>query len=435
MVYFSSLGLIEDDKLTEDLKNAAYEVPDLIFKGYSCTYYYKNFGKAEFTTALVENDDGTKNLMGLGAHIMGYHDYRMKVITIIDRCDMMCTCLCSPFDDGSIGIAVSFVMSDVLPSILPGDTILFQGIASLYSGRFFSSMAQADRDEEVFEQRRVTGTELGFDPKLIFFKGDGTARPDGLTPIYTKVHGLRRYPSKLQVEYDFPSRPLRLCLICTLEADSTFGEVTIAVAEDWIPPHIINRLENNEDVYMYGLIHFSGDVAIQDYQKGAIFDEYHLLRVLRDSLETGDFKRLEKNLSPRCEYYGYKGRRFSCAEDIIDKIKDVYSAQHENAGDIAYYALATVVDILDPDKVEYEVGKECLIQYSLNSNGCAQCAIFIEVEAGKISKMKCDYEAFYSLEVDKDTYIKAGRPIFADMYSKCINKKDESSEQIRDKLR
>ncbi len=410
MVYYSSLGLIEDTKLTNALKNVAYEEPSLIFKGYSCTYYYKNFGQAEFSTALVENDDGTKSLQGLCTHITGYHDYRMKVITIIDRCDKRCSCLCSPCGESSFSVVVSFVMPDVLPSILPGDTILFQGIASLYSGRFFSSTQEADKDKEVFEQRRVTGTELGFDPKFVFFKRDGHTNPDGLTPVYTKVYGLRRYPSILHMEYG------RIRSICTLEADSPFGDVTIAVAEEWIPPHIIERFENNEDVYMYGLIHFSGDVAIQDYQKGAIFDEYHLLRVLRDSLMSGDFGRLEKNLSPKCEYYGYKGRRFSSAKEIINKIADVYSAQHEDKRDIAYYAVATVVGILDIEKAEYEVGKECLFQYSLNSNGEAQCVIFIEVEDGKISKIKFDYEAFYSFKVDKDTYIKAGRPIYANDY-------------------
>ncbi len=415
MVYYSSLALRLDNNLTEALKNVAYEVPELIFKGYDCTYYYKNFAYAEFTTSLVDYVDGTKELSGPATHIMGYHHYRMKVISLIDRSNIMCSCLCSPLDNDTFVIPVSFVMPDVLPSILPGDTILFQGIASLYSGRFFSSTEDADNDKEVSEQRRITATELGFIPKFVFYKRDGsTSEPDGLTPVYTKVHDLRRYKSKLQVENSFPSPIFRPRFICTVEADSPFGEVTIAFPEDWISPVIIDRLENNLDVYMYGLIHFSGDVAIEEYQKGAIFDEYHLLRVLRDSLERGDFKRLEKNLSQSCEYYGYRGRRLSGIKDIIFKMSDVYCAQHEDKRDIAHYAIATVIDYTDENKAEYKKGKECLIPYSINSHG-AQCAAFIEVEDGKISKLKFDYENIYKFEVEEDTYVTPGRPIFTDI--------------------
>lgn len=391
MVSFSSLSLVPDSRLIEALKRAAYEAPNRIFKGYGCTYYYKNFGYAEFTTALVDNS-GSKELRGLSRHITGYHNYRMKVVRTLSKNDNGALCVCSPLCDSTINLLVSFVMSDVLPSLLPGDTVYFQGLAFLYSGKFYSSKKDADNDKEASEERKMTGTEFGFSPKFVFFKGDGTADPDGFTPIYTKVRDLRRYPS---LE---PGNT-----ICTVEADSPFGEVTIAVPEAYLTPFIISRLEKNLDVFMYGFIHFSGDVAVGEYQKGAVFDEAHLLRVLREALEKGDLGRLEKNMSKSCEYYGYNGRRLNGTEEIMPKMRDVFSAQHENRNDIAYYAVARVVEVLDSLKAEYEEGKECLLQYSINSKGRTQCIIFIDQENGKISRMKFNYENYYRFEIDEDT--------------------------------
>lgn len=391
MVSFSSLSLLPDSRLIEALNIAAYEAPDRIFKGYGCTYYYKNFGYGEFSTALLDNS-GSKELRGLSRHIMGYHNYKMKVVRTLDKSETGCLSICSPLCDSTINLLVSFVMSDVLPSILPGDTVYFQGLAFLYSGKFYSSKKEADKDKEASEERKTTGTEFGFVPKFIFFKGDGRTDPDGFTPIYTRVYGFRRYHS-----------PELGNTICTVEADSPFGEVTIAVPETFLTPLIISRLERNKDVFMYGFIHFSGDVAIGEYQKGAVFDEAQLLRVLREALEMGDLGRLEKNMSKSCEYYGYNGRRLSGTEEIIPKMRDVLMAQHENEYDIAYYAVARVVEVLDPLKAEYEEGKECLLQYSINSKGRTQCIIFIDQEDGKISKMKFNYECCYRFEIDEET--------------------------------
>lgn len=415
MISYASLGMRPDYRLYAALKNATREVPELVFTGYGGTYYYKNFGYAEFSIAEVENEKGEKELTGFGAHLMGYHNYRMRVRNLLYKGDMRCSSLCSPENDNSILIPVSFVLSDVLPSILPGDSIVFQGVAYLYSGRFYSSLDEADSDITCVEQRETTGAELGKSSGLIFFTGDDPSSSIPVVPLFTKVHSFKRYPSYFQVGRNLSSACSEPSFIYTVEADLPFGEVTIAVPDYYFTPLIISRLENNMDVFLYGYIHYSGDPAIEEYQKGAIFDETHLLRVLREALETGDLNRLGKNMIPECEYYGSNGRRLTGRKEIIMKMRDVIDAQNESRNYKQHHAAARITEVIDSDKAEYSVGKECLVSYSLISNGRAENLIFIEVENGKISAMKFIYDSCYEFKVDWNTYIPAGMPVFMDL--------------------
>lgn len=406
MVSFEALGLRRDNRLMAELIREAHDNPSLIFRGYSGTYYYRNLGVAEFSVEEIEKDDGAKEFRGFSTHLMGSHSYRMKISALMRSGDMKCCCLCSPSEDDSLVIPVSFVMGDVMPSLLPGDSVFCQTVAFLYSGRFYASDEDAENDSEVAQQRKLVTQEPGF----VFFRGDGSPL-DGYLPVYTEVHSLKRYPSYIQTEDRFFS-------IFTVEAVLPFGEVTLAVSEGYLTPRIIRMLERGESVMMYGYLHFSGDVAVGEYQNGAVFDEAHLLRVLRDALETCNLERLERTLSPDCEYYGTEGRRLCGRADIVSQMRRVLDAQHENRDDIQHQAVATVIEVTDPDRAEYGIGKQCLLSYSVNSKGGAQCIIFIEVEDSKISTLKFRYESYYRMKVDESTFLPAGRPVFT-----TVNKK------------
>lgn len=415
MISYASLGMRPDYRLYAALKYAVREVPELVFTGYGGTCYYKNFGYAEFSIFEGESGKGEKQLPGLDAHLMGYHNYRMRVRNLLYRSDMKCSTLCSMENDNSILIPVSFVLSDVLPSVLPGDSIVFQAVAYLYSGRFYSSLDEADSDITCVEQREITGAELGKASGLVFFTGDDPSSSIPVVPLFAKVHSFKRYPYYFQVGRNLSSACTDASFIYTVEAALPFGEVTIAVPEYYFTPRIISRLENNMDVFLYGFIHYSGDPAIDEYQKGAIFDETHLLRVLREALETGNLKRLQKNMSPECEYCGSDGRRITGRKEIIMKMRDVIDAQNESSNYKQHHAIAKITEVIDSDKAEYSVGKECLVSYSLISNGSGENLIFIEVENGKISAMKFIYDSCYEFKVDMNTYIPAGVPVFMDL--------------------
>lgn len=407
MVYFEALGIHANRNLITSIIKETREKPSLIFKGYSGTYFYKNLGFAEFSLAEVENSDGSKELKGFNTHLSGYHNYEMKVSNLLNNKNMLCCCICHPVNDKSIQIPISFVMSDVLPSILPGDTVVFQGIAFLESGKFYLTEDDADNDTEIYQQRKIVAEKPEFAPKAVLFKGDGSP-DDGVVAVYTKVHGLKRYPSYIQTGNGFSS-------IFTVEANSSFGDVTIAVPEEYLTPEIIRKLEKNQEVLMYGYLHFSGDVGIQKHQQGAIFDEPNLLRVLRQALETCELERLEKNLSQDCEYYGTSGRRLSGKDACISQIRTVLDAQHEDKNDIQHQAIATVIDVTDPEKAEYGIGKECLLSYSVNSEGHILCQIFIDVEDEKISALKFTYEPCYRFKIDENTLLRADMPIFTEI--------------------
>lgn len=390
MVHFQALGVKDSFKDYMKFFTLALDKPRLTFKGYNGTYYYKNLGHAEFSAAVVENKDGEKTLMGLGTHIMGHHNYRMRIEEVLENDEMSALCVCTPLEGDIVNIPVSFVLSDVLPSILPGDTVVFQGVAALSTGKFFFSEEEAE-NELGWKGQRYMGGELHLAPRLILYKMDPSLDKE-YTYIYTKVKKIEKHLCLSQINReDFVP-------LYTLEAESPFGDITIAVAEEDLPGQVIIRLISNAEVYLYGIINFSGDVGIGEYQEGAVFDEEHLLRVLREALETGDFERLWKNMTEDCSYYGYAGRRLNGRDAITAKLKEVWDAQHENEKDIQHHAIGRITEVISPEKAKYGIGKHSLLSYCDPNDGVI-CLDFIEVTDGKISKVEFIYDPVYKFEV------------------------------------
>ena len=211
--------------------------------------------------------------------------------------------------------------------------------------------------------------------------------------VHTQIKSYEKHLclSPIDTEYFAP--------LYTLEADSPFGDITIAVAEEDLPKEVMERLDRNEEVYLFGVVNFSGDVGIEEYQQGAIFDEEHLLRVLRQALETGEFERLWKNMADDCSFYGYCGRRLEEKDEIITKMKEVWNAQQERKEDIQYQAIGSITEVLVPERAEYGVGKRCLLSYSDHPEGII-CFNFIEVENEKISALKFIYDPLYHFALD-----------------------------------
>lgn len=391
MVNVQSLGIKDNFKDYIKFFAFALDNPRLTFKGYNGTYYYKNLAQAEFSVAVTKDREGKKTLTGFGTHVMGNHNYKMRIDEVLENNEMSALCICTPLEGNPVSIPVSFVLSDVLPSILPGDTVVFQGVAALSSGSFFFSQEEAE-EKMGWKDQRYMGGELHLTPRLIFYRLDPSLEKD-YTPIYTKIKSYEKHPCLSQIDTNY------FAPLYTLEADSPFGDITIAVAEEDLPPEVMERLDRNEEVYLYGIINFSGDVGIEEYQQGAIFDEEHLLRVLRQALETGEFERLWKNMAEDCSYYGYCGRSLKGRDEIIKKMKEVWDAQHENEKDIQHQAIGTITEVLVPQRAKYRVGKRCLLPYCDPSQGI-MCFNFIKVENGKISTLEFIYDLLYHFEAD-----------------------------------
>lgn len=393
MVNFEVLGIPRDFPEPEMLFQYAVKKPSLIFKGYRGASYYVDICGAEFSVTVVDDGNGGKMGVQTNVHFRGYHDYTMRIEKVIKNDDSGCLCLCAPqIKEGifanKMAVPVSLVMSDVLPSILPGDKIYFQGIAFFMEGNFFNSPEEAT-------------AALGFDLKngplqsgMVFLGRRGYENYE-FVQLFTKVKDLRVY-----------SPVTETCSpIYTVEGETPFGEWTIVVPASRLDHNLVERLMKGEECVLWATAALSGDVAVDKYQKGAIFDEEHLLRLLGYALETGDFKKLENNISEECSYVGSKVK-LQGRGDVLRHLEYVYTEQHKKVDDINYFLRATIKERLDEEKCEYKEGKRCLLPIVRDEKAILGQA-FIKVEDGKIAKIEFVYGQYYRFEIDRDDEYKA----------------------------
>lgn len=393
MVNYEVLGIPREYPEPERLFSYAFLKPSLTFKGYRGVSYYVNAGEAEFSVTVVDDGKGGKTGVAPNTHFRGYHNYMMRIERVIRNDDGGCICLCAPqIKDGVFSsktpLPVSLVMPDVLPSILPGDRIYFQGVAFFIDGAFFKSLEEAT-------------DAIGLDSK------------DGALPSGMVFLGRRGYENYSYVQFYTKVKDLRVYIpvtegcspIYTVECETTVGEWTIVVPEYALGHGILERLSSGEELVLWATVALSGDVAIDEYQGGAVFDEEHLLRLLRYSLETGDFKKLENNMSEDCSYVGskvvLKGRG-----DILGHLEYIYTEQHKREEDINYFLMGTITGKKDEDKCEYGEGKRCILPIVRDEKGFSGQG-FIKVEGGKIVSIEFVYAPYYRFEIDRDDEYKA----------------------------
>lgn len=393
MPNLDSFGITEEYPYTENLFIYSMNKPKLIFQGYKGSYYYQQYGYAEFSCGVMENSKGKKEFKRAFLHVSGNNMYRMKIEKVLEREELSCICLCSTLEGDYEQVPVHFVFSDCLPSILPGDVVYFQGVLFLVHGYIRETIEEAEKAIGFPEIKRM-GSFLHLADGFSFPLLDKKEKPVLFLSSISDYYMLPGIPAI----GDEAPKPVYAATINT-----KFGNATLI-----IPPFVIEEnkeqieeLKKGKEMYVAGFYEMSGDVDIDEYQDGAIFDEEHFLRLFREALELRDYSRIESYIAEDCTYLGWKNKQLKGRKEILEKFLAVDKAQKASPENYQHFYLGTITGIVDADKAEFSIGKRCLLSTREQDRSAVICIGFIEInDNNKISAIKFIYENIYKFKAD-----------------------------------
>ena len=392
MPNLDSFGITEDYPYTENLFLYSMSKPKLVFHGYKGLYCYQQYGYAEFSCGVMENKEGKKEFKEAFLHVTGNNMYKMKIEEVLSRSELSCVCLCSTLKGEYAQVPVHIVFSDCLPSILPGDVVNFQGVLFLEHGYIRETIEEAEKAIG-FPEIKLMGSVIhladGFSSPLL----DENEKPVLFLSSISEYYMLPGIPAI----GDESPKPVYAATINT-----EIGNATLI-----IPPFVIEEnkeqieeLKKGKKMYVTGFYVMSGDVGIDEYQDGAIFDEEHLLRLFREALELRDYSRIENYIAEDCTYLGWK-KQLKGKKEILEKFLEVDKNQKASPENYQHFYIGKVTEIVDADKAEYGIGKRCLLSTREQNRSAVICVGFIELnDENKVSAIKFIYEDIYKFNVD-----------------------------------
>lgn len=263
--------------------------PSLIFNGYQGRHYYKNIGSAEIIANAIEEDETTK-IVGISVGVRGSNNCFLKIVydagTIEE--DLERIVLCETIDSSNgRDFPVCLINSDVLPSFSTETTIFGQFVS------YTTEIKLASSPNELFIDC--------FDPKKKAMRNsEGHFFRDSEDNVICMTWGKIKRKGILRIPYmltNIKGKKVQHPGLPFFEMETILGDMTfyMAPAQIFMDKILYAKLLEDECYVMCSFV-ISIDVAVGEYQEGAIFDESHILRLLGDSLEKGTFERLENTL-------------------------------------------------------------------------------------------------------------------------------------------
>lgn len=388
-----------------------------IFPGYACTYFYKNWGRAEtIVTVAPDAESGQNEVLGFNTHIMGNCFWKLRVSTMgigSKKYDPYSYSVIFNDMDGHGLIPINIIHADVIPSFLEDDVVRMQVCAFPLLIHYFQDDSKCDDSNmETVMGKKLVLSE-GVFPVGLF--GEDEANKD-VSILKGKVAAVEEY--KVPVE---GSQENFFCVT----VDTPYGPIDIAHTADFVIPEERSLIRKGSIVETYCVI--SGDVALDDYQLGAVYDEENELRLLRSCIEHGDFERMTGALSENAIYKDAVG-----PAQIIHTLKGINAQIDREVREkgLKYYSyMGTLAKIEnDPDGVQkYPIGKRCVVLATPepdNYNGFLLINRGIE---GKIKEIETCTNKNYRFRLDK---IPVSKMPYDDFDFKPVQLEREESEWL-----
>lgn len=365
---------------------------------YGYPYYYKPFGDVEYWISTEKNQDGNLEVSGIDTHCGGNCIWNMRYsgidITPKDAPKLKRVLMFNRADGTGGLLPIDLITADVLPSFLEGDPITMQVIGLPLEINYY-----ADEDEYAANQPSdkngkkwmVANGELF---PLSFLANHNTKNhesgknydSDSYINFTATVTNL--YYGTFDLNEDKNDTFIR-CLV-----DTKYGTLEL--------DHTIDQINENQrknikvGAVVSGVCILSGDVAIYEYENGAIKDFEHNLQLLRYTLVKGDPERLKSVLTTSTIYSTETtGEELVGADRIIERINYV----HENREN-EYYANFATITTVDAE-LDYPVGTRCIV-LSPGKEENYESIVFIDVnEVGIIERIKVSTDKRYHFKVDE----------------------------------
>ncbi len=388
--------LMEDDEIIKRLLNYILSTGKPISNYYACPYIYSSMGKPEYFASFKPEADKTLKLCEFDSHCTGNCIWNM-VHTGLELSPKdpprLNRVICMSRPDGEGMIPVELITADVYPSFLEGDEYKIQVIGlpldiSYYADEEAYSQA-LPKDDEGQQWGIANGSLIAanllrnHDPER---QGDYDPETDKYVlftaTVKRVIWGIVKYGEEEEKTF------LR-CFVDTL-----YGELEFEHTLDQVDKEQWDNIR--EGAIVSGTCVISGDLAIDEYEKGIIRDHEHDLRLLRYTFEKGEEERLKTVLCDDTVYTSEQSGKELIGSDAI--LKHIRYVTDNRNGDLAT-AMATITEA--EDGMEYTPGTRCfLLAYGKDKN--FEAIVFIDVdENGMISRIKISTDSRYHFIIDE----------------------------------
>ncbi|MCR4563857.1 MAG: hypothetical protein K5755_04405 [Clostridiales bacterium] len=387
------------------LKNAK------LINGYGSVYFYSSIGEPEFEIISdIDDEKQELELASMEAHVCGDNVWEMSVATDITRKEAHPLKRNVVFRDAETGeglVPIGLRFSDVIPSFLPDDVIKMQVVA-------FAETVELYKDEQAYFDacdRDENGNIVEPGNGVIFPSGlvhNHTPSPDGdddesdksQTDLYvilrSKIKSVTKggmtnwWKIEGEEEQSFHT-------FYYVNVDTLYGELDLIIGANQLSEEQLELLE--EGSVIYGAYTLSGDVVLDEFENGAVYNEECCLRLLRQGLVKGETDRCLSAFGKNCEFeFAAEKIKVGGDRNAFEEFK-----KYQKSKERFITALASASVVFDDGSVDYSSSKRCVaISYG---NEIAEHLLFIDtLDDGKISKLKIVSALGFEVKIDRPEF-------------------------------
>lgn len=361
-----------------------------VFPGYKGTYLYNNIGRAEYVAHILKNsEDGQNEVVGISSHVMGncFWHVRFSDNGILEEdTDELSKCVfCVPMSDEEEGIVpVRLVHADVLPCYAPGEPVTMQMAAFPLKINYYPDEEACDK---AYDIGMIMGKRLNLaSNRLLNFGGEDCL-------IKGIVKSIERYETVSIVGTDVEAREFYYVIV-----DTQFGELPLCHKIEMVTEEERQFLKEGACVFANCII--SGDVAIEAYQEGAVYDEINDLKLIRDCLDTKDFSRAVNVFSDDAVYvsdrYGIRADSGKAVREYLQRVADNIKMDEKAVVRILLVYIENYRGKNDSNK-KY-IGHYAVVYSQYVEDGIDSFFIIETDENGKISKLYVSRDDGFKVE-------------------------------------
>ena len=339
-----------------------------IVSGYGSFYLYSSIGDPEFE--IISNIDEKKqelDLASMETHVCGDCVWEMAVASdITDKSahPLKRNIIFRDADNGEGLVPIGLRYSDVIPSFLPDDVIKMQVVAFAESVELFENekayFAACEKDEN----------------GNVVEPGNGVIFPSGL------VHNHAPSPDGNDEENDRTQTDLYVILRSTIKSvikggmsnwwkaddedeqsfhtfyyvnvDTLYGGLDIIIGANQLEKEQLELLE--EGSVIYGVYTLSGDVVLDEFENGALFNEECDLRLIRQGLVKGETERCFSAFSENCVFdFAAENIEITGAKAAFEQF-----VKYRKSKERFITALASAAVVFDDESVDYSNSRRCI---------------------------------------------------------------------------
>ncbi|MFA5449033.1 MAG: nuclear transport factor 2 family protein [Clostridia bacterium] len=389
--------LFDNEDITRATISYFAETAKKKMNGYKYMYlHYKNNSMETFLTNLLNEKEKLFDFDNMNIHCANNIVWRLKVISVLERnYGDYVLALCS-YEDGDGLCPICFINPDVLPRIAKGDIITAQIVAlpvsfEVYESEeaFLSTLPEWEGFEGMPpEKGRKLGVSNGAILPIKFLlnhqpnKDEPNKTPknntdDNIVLIKGIVEELQESP------ITFGEAEL---IYYGVTINTQWGDLELYIGQEQLGD---TAIEVGDTIVASCII--SADVAIYEYDQGAIFSKENFYLLLLDALESGDYSRLKNCLAKDCHYRSkHSGKDIIGKDEIISFLESVYEAIQNAESKDDYRFFASHITAIRPsapeDKpdLQWKVNDSCILESIDNQ---LILGFFITIKDKKISEI------------------------------------------------